>query len=103
MSEVKAEVPKPNEEVINELDALARLLLWDSKNRARVFAAVSKISKNREKLINVFAEALDPNIYKFVVQAMSKFGLVQTDKLPKPRECTERVCRTEPVQKLLPL
>jgi hypothetical protein len=56
-----------------------------------VFAAINEISKNREKLINVFAEAPDPNIFEFVVQAMSKFGLVQADKLPKPRECPE--CR----------
>ena len=89
--EVKAEVPKPNEEVVKELDALARLLLWASKNRARVYAAVNEINKNRDKLINAFAEALDPNIYEFVVQAMDRFGLVQAEKLPKPRECPE--CR----------
>jgi len=89
--EVKVEVPKPNEEVIKELDALARLLLWASKNRTRAFAAINEINKNRDKLINAFAEALDPNIYEFVVQAMDRFGLVQADKLPKPRECPE--CR----------
>jgi len=89
--EVKVEVPKPNEEVIKELDALARLLLWASKNRARAFAAINEINKNRDKLINAFAEALDPNIYEFVVQAMDRFGLVQADRLPKPRECPE--CR----------
>jgi hypothetical protein len=91
VKEIKAEAPKPNEEVVKELDALVRLLLWASKNKARVFAAINEISKNREKLINVFAEAPDPNIFEFVVQAMSKFGLVQVDKLPKPRECPE--CR----------
>jgi len=89
--EVKVEVPKPNEEVVKELDALARLLLWASKNRARVTAAINEINKNRDKLINAFAEALDPNIYEFVVQAMDRFGLVKADKLPKPRECPE--CR----------
>jgi len=89
--EVKAEAPKPNEDVIKELDALARLLLWASKNRGRVFQVAKEINKNKEKLINTFAEALDPNIYEFVVQAMSKFGLVQYEKLPKPRECPE--CR----------
>jgi len=89
--EVKVEVPKPNEEVVKELDALARLLLWASKNRARVFAAINEINKNRDKLINTFAEALDPNIYEFVVQALDRFGLVKADKLPKPRECPE--CR----------
>jgi len=91
VKEVKVEVPKPNEEVVKELDALARLLLWASKNRARVFAAVNEINKNRDKLINAFAEALDPNIYEFVVQAMDRFGLVKADELPKPRECPE--CR----------
>jgi hypothetical protein len=91
VKEVKVEVPKPNEEVVKELDALARLLLWASKNRARVFAAINEINKNRDKLINTFAEALDPNIYEFVVQALDRFGLVQADKLPKPRECPE--CR----------
>ena len=91
VKEVKVEVPKPNEEVIKELDALARLLLWASKNRARVSAALNEINKNRDKLINTFAEALDPNIYEFVVQAMDRFGLVQVDRLPKPRECPE--CR----------
>ena len=91
VKEVKVEVPKPNEEVVKELDALAKLLLWASKNRARVIAAINEINKNRDKLINAFAEALDPNIYEFVVQAMDKFGLVQADKLPKPRECPE--CR----------
>jgi len=91
VKEVKAETPKPNEEVVKELDALARLLLWASKNRARVFAAINEINKNRDKLINTFAEALDPNIYEFMVQAMDRFGLVQADKLPKPRECPE--CR----------
>jgi len=89
--EVKVEVPKPNEEVVKELDALARLLLWASKNRARVLAALNEINKNRDKLINTFAEALDPNIYEFVVQALDRFGLVKADKLPKPRECPE--CR----------
>jgi len=89
--EVKVEAPKPNEEVIKELDALARLLLWASKNRGRVLQAAKEINKNKEKLINTFAEALDPNIYEFVVQAMSKFGLVQYEELPKPRECPE--CR----------
>ena len=89
--EVKVEAPKPNEEVIKELDALARLLLWASKNRGRVLQAAREINKNKERLINVFAEALDPNIYEFVVQAMSKFGLVQYEDLPKPRECPE--CR----------
>jgi hypothetical protein len=89
--EVKVEVPKPNEEVIKELEALARLLLWASKNRTRALAAINEINKNREKLINAFAEALDPNIYEFVVQAMDRFGLVQADKLPEPRECPE--CR----------
>jgi hypothetical protein len=91
VKEVKVEVPKPNEEVIKELDALARLLLWASKSRARAFAAIEEIKKNRDKLINTFAEALDPNIYEFIVQIMDKFGLVQADKLPKPRECPE--CR----------
>jgi hypothetical protein len=91
VKEVKEEVPKPNEEVVKELDALARLLLWASKNRARVFAAINEINKNRDKLINTFAEALDPNIYEFVVQALDRFGLVKADKLPKPRECPE--CR----------
>jgi hypothetical protein len=91
IKEVKVEVPKPNEEVIKELDALARLLLWASKNRTRAFAAINEINKNRDKLINAFAEALDPNIYEFVVQAMDRFGLVQADRLPKPRECPE--CR----------
>ena len=91
VKEVKVEVPKPNEEVVKELDALAKLLLWASKNRARVIAAINEINNNRDKLINAFAEALDPNIYEFVVQAMDKFGLVQADKLPKPRECPE--CR----------
>ena len=91
VKEVKVEVPKPNEEVVKELDALARLLLWASKNRTRVFAAINEINKNRDKLINTFAEALDPNIYEFVVQAMDRFGLVQADRLPKPRECPE--CR----------
>jgi hypothetical protein len=91
IKEVKVEVPKPNEEVVKELDALARLLLWASKNRARVPAALNEINKNRDKLINTFAEALDPNIYEFVVQALDRFGLVKADKLPKPRECPE--CR----------
>jgi hypothetical protein len=91
VKEVKVEVPKPNEEVVKELDALAKLLLWASKNRARVIAAINEINKNRDKLINAFAEALDPNIYEFVVQAMDRFGLVQADKLPRPRECPE--CR----------
>jgi len=91
VKEVKVEVPKPNEEVVKELDALARLLLWASKNRARVFAAINEINKNRDKLINTFAEALDPNIYEFVVKALDRFGLVQADRLPKPRECPE--CR----------
>jgi len=91
VKEVKVEVPKPNEEVVKELDALARLLLWASKNRARVPVALNEINKNRDKLINTFAEALDPNIYEFVVQALDRFGLVKADKLPKPRECPE--CR----------
>ena len=104
--EVKVEAPKPNEDVVKEdvvkeLDALARLLLWASKNRARVIAAANEINKNRDKLINTFAEALDPNIYEFVVQAMDRFGLVQADKLPKPRECPECRQSKEELESLL--
>jgi len=99
--EVKVEATKPNEDVIKELDALARLLLWASKNRARVIAAANEINKNRDKLINTFAEALDPNIYEFVVQAMDRFGLVQADKLPKPRECPECRQSKEELESLL--
>jgi len=99
--EVKVEAPKPNEDVIKELDALSRLLLWASKDRRRVLQAANEINKNKEKLINAFAEALDPNIYEFVVQAMSKFGLVQVDKLPKPRECPECMQSKEELEETL--
>ncbi len=101
VKEVKVEIPKPNEEVVKELDALARLLLWASKNRARVPAALNEINKNMDKLINTFAEALDPNIYEFVVQALDRFGLVKADKLPKPRECPECMQSKEELEETL--
>ena len=87
--EVKIEVIKPKEDVVKTIDTLAKLLLWTSVHKSKIQSAFSEINKNKEKLLNAFAEILDPNIYEMLMEALNKFNLISIDKLPKPSECPE--------------
>jgi len=87
--EVKIEAIKPKEDVVKTIDTLAKLLLWTSQHKSKIQSAFSEINKNKEKLLNAFAEILDPNIYGMLMETLNKFNLISIDKLPKPSECPE--------------
>jgi hypothetical protein len=87
--EVKIETIKPKEDVVKTIDTLAKLLLWTSQHKSKIQPAFSEINKNKEKLLNAFAEILDPNIYVMLMETLNKFNLISIDKLPKPSECQE--------------
>jgi|GEM_PF-3012990 len=87
--EVKIESIKPKEDVVKTIDTLAKLLLWTSQHKSKIQSAFSEINKNKEKLLNAFAEILDPNIYEMLMETLNKFNLISIDKLPKPSECPE--------------
>ena len=87
--EVKIETIKPKEDVVKTIDTFAKLLLWTSQHKSQIQPAFSEINKNKEKLLNAFAEILDPNIYVMLMETLNKFNLISIDKLPKPSECPE--------------
>ncbi len=73
--EEKKEEVHYDKQAAETIDNLSKLFIWASKDKSRLIRMRREIDAKKEKIINAFAEILQPELYKKTIEVMSSMGI----------------------------